>query len=93
MKQNIIPILMPKWGLTMEEGQVNEWLVKEGAEISVGDEIIEVETDKISGAVLRRMPLDAGGRALPILSGWVKERSAPESSAKSFMQQWKEGIE
>ena len=51
MKQNIIPILMPKWGLTMEEGQVNEWLVIEGAEISVGDEIIEVETDKISGVV------------------------------------------
>ena len=46
-----------------------------------------------SGTMLRHMPLDAGGRALPILSGWVKERSAPESSAKSFMQQWKEGIE
>ena len=51
MEKNIIPILMPKWGLTMEEGQVNEWLVKEGEEISVGDEIIEVETDKITGAV------------------------------------------
>ncbi|MCH2654258.1 MAG: DUF3390 domain-containing protein, partial [Gemmatimonadetes bacterium] len=48
---------------------------------------------RAAGAVLQRMPLDAGGRALPILSGWVKERSAPESSAKSFMQQWKEGIE
>ena len=51
MQNNIIPILMPKWGLTMEEGQVNAWLVKEGEEISVGDEIIEVETDKITGAV------------------------------------------
>jgi len=48
---------------------------------------------RLAGAMLRHMPLDAGGRALPILSGWVKERSAPESSAKSFMQQWKEGIE
>ena len=45
------------------------------------------------GAMLRHMPLDVVGRALPILSGWIKERSAPESSAKSFMQQWKEGIE
>ncbi len=48
---------------------------------------------RAAGAILRRIPLEAGGRALPILSGWVKERSAPESSAKSFMQQWKEGIE
>ena len=48
---------------------------------------------RAAGAILRHIPLDAGGRALPILSGWVKERSAPESSAKSFMQQWKEGIE
>jgi len=32
MKQNIIPIVMPKWGLTMEEGQVIEWLFDEGPE-------------------------------------------------------------
>ena len=51
MKENIIPIVMPKWGLTMEEGQVIDWLVEEGTEIEVGDEIIEVETDKIAGVV------------------------------------------
>ena len=48
---------------------------------------------RAAGTMLRHTPLEAGGRALPILSGWVKERSAPESSKKSFMQQWKEGIE
>jgi len=48
---------------------------------------------RAAGTTLRHIPLEAGGRALPILSGWLKERSAPESSAKSFMQQWKEGIE
>ncbi len=46
-----------------------------------------------AGAVLRRVPLGLGGRALPVLGGWMQERSAPKSSAKSFLQMWKEGIE
>ncbi len=47
----VTPILMPKWGLSMQEGILVEWLVEEGDEISVGDEIMEVETDKITSAV------------------------------------------
>ena len=64
---NITPVLMPKWGLSMREGILVDWLVDEGAEITVGDEIMEVETDKIASAVeaadagiLRRRVGDAG---------------------------------
>ncbi|MGN5476642.1 biotin/lipoyl-containing protein [Cupriavidus basilensis] len=35
----------------MKEGTVNEWLVDDGAEISVGMPILDVETDKIANAV------------------------------------------
>lgn len=42
---------MPKWGLTMTHGTVTAWLVAEGDEISVGDEVCEVETDKATSAV------------------------------------------
>ena len=50
-EKRIIPIVMPKWGLSMSEGKVTGWLVEDGAKIKPGDQILEVETDKIAGAV------------------------------------------
>lgn len=68
----ITPIVMPKWGLSMKEGTVMDWLVEEGAEISVGLPILDVETDKIANAVeaadagtLRRKVAQAG-EVLPV---------------------------
>lgn len=47
----------------------------------------------VGAALMRVLPWRAGGRALPILSGWMQERSAPEPSPKSFRSLWKDGIE
>lgn len=44
-------LTMPKWGLTMKEGTVISWLVQEGAEVAVGEEICEVETEKATSGV------------------------------------------
>ncbi len=44
-------LTMPKWGLSMTHGKVVEWLVPEGAEVSGGTEVLEVETEKITGCV------------------------------------------
>ena len=41
-----IPILMPALSPTMEEGTLAKWLVKEGDQVSAGDLIAEIETDK-----------------------------------------------
>ncbi|AHD21446.1 diaminohydroxyphosphoribosylaminopyrimidine deaminase [Rhodococcus pyridinivorans SB3094] len=65
-------IEVPKWGLSMEEGTVTEWLVEEGASFSKGDLICEIETSKIANqleapfnGVLRRI-VAKPGETLPV---------------------------
>ena len=41
-------VIMPKLGLTMEEGVINKWLVKEGDRVSRGDVLFAVATDKVN---------------------------------------------
>ena len=41
-------VIMPKMGDAMEEGTLVKWLVSEGDEVSEGDPIAEIETDKAS---------------------------------------------
>ena len=60
-------IVMPKWGLAMQEGMVASWHVDLGDTISKGEEIMDVETSKITNAFespvagkLRRKLVDAG---------------------------------
>src|SRR3954465_992363 len=39
-------IVMPRLSDSMEEGTIIKWLVSDGAPVSRGDEIAEIETDK-----------------------------------------------
>ena len=91
--ERIVAVVMPKWGLAMEEGQVNEWLVEEGSEIKVGDEILEVETDKIAGTVeaadagtLRRR-LAEPGTVYPVkaLLGVLADASVSDTDIDAFV--------
>ena len=41
-----IKITMPQLSPTMTEGTLSKWLVKEGDEVSSGDILAEIETDK-----------------------------------------------
>ncbi|SOR76880.1 MULTISPECIES: 2-oxo acid dehydrogenase subunit E2 [Streptomyces] len=42
-----IEVLLPKIGLTMQEGTIDEWLVPAGAAVAEGDALLRLATDKV----------------------------------------------
>lgn len=46
-----VEITMPKWGLTMKRGKITRWLKKEGEPVQKGEDLFEVETEKITNVV------------------------------------------
>src|SRR4051794_30742543 len=83
----VFELTMPKWGLSMTEGKVVDWLVQEGAEVGPGTEVLEVETEKILSGVeapragiLRRKVAQAGDM-VPVggLLGVIATASVPDT--------------
>ena len=44
-------VLMPKLGLTMTEGTIDGWSVKEGEPVKKGDLLYTVSTDKLTNEI------------------------------------------
>ena len=48
---SLMEVKLPKWGLTMEEGTISEWLVSVGDTVEVGQVLANVETEKVTTAL------------------------------------------
>ena len=98
MSDRIKPIVMPKWGLAMQEGMVAKWLVEEGAAIEAGDEILDIETSKIANVFespvagpLRRVVVGEG-ETVPVgaLLGVVADSSVSDADLDAFVARFQD---
>ncbi len=58
-------IVMPRLSDSMEEGTILRWIKSQGDEVAVGDELVEIETDKANMVY----EADAAGTLIEILAG------------------------
>jgi pyruvate dehydrogenase E2 component (dihydrolipoamide acetyltransferase) len=92
----IEPIVMPKWGLAMEEGTLAKWTVAPGQTIEKGQEIADIETTKIAnafespaGGTIRRLVAPEGQTlSVGALLAVVADPSAPDSEVDAFIEKF-----
>ena len=89
----IYAIAVPKWGIEMIEGTVNVWNKSVGDAVAKGDEVLEMESDKIVNVwespvdgVLRRIVADEGEvRPVGALLGVIADAAVDDSAIDSFI--------
>jgi pyruvate dehydrogenase E2 component (dihydrolipoamide acetyltransferase) len=93
----IFALTIPKWGLTMEEGTISEWLLDEGDEVEIETEIVEIASDKINqviessvAGVLRRI-IGEEGEDYPVkeLIGIIADVDVSEDEIDAFIASYR----
>ena len=98
MADTIRAVVMPKWGLAMTEGTVTAWLKEEGEQVAAGDEILEIETSKITNvheapfAGLLRRRVAAIGETLPVgaVLAVLADVAVPDAEIDAFVENARE---
>lgn len=93
MTAPLAAITMPKWGLTMTEGKVVRWSKQEGVSFAPGDELLEIETSKITNVIEAETPgvltriVAPEGTTLPIgaLLAVVAPADTPAAEIDTFI--------
>ena len=94
MADVLYPITVPKWGIEMQEGTITGWQVALGAAVSKGDELIDIETDKIvntmeapvAGIVCRQLVGEGETLKVGALLGVIATADAGDDEIEAFVR-------
>jgi pyruvate dehydrogenase E2 component (dihydrolipoamide acetyltransferase) len=88
-----VEVLLPKLGLTMETGLIEEWLVPPGTPVKPGDLLLRLATDKVDveveaeGAGLFHPAVESGVELPPgALIGWLLEAGEEVPSGAAALE-------
>jgi pyruvate dehydrogenase E2 component (dihydrolipoamide acetyltransferase) len=96
MSSPIHGLVIPKYGMVMTEGVISNWYVEEGASVAQGDELVDIETEKVANVyesphsgVLRRK-LVAEGQSLPVgsLFGVISSPEIADADIDAYVQKF-----
>ncbi len=93
MSNSLDAVTIPKWGIEMTEGTIVAWHKEEGDPVKAGEEIVDIETDKIvnsfeartSGTLVRI--LAEVGEELPVgyLIGVIASEAVEDDAIEAFI--------
>jgi len=90
---NLHALTVPKWGMSMEEGEISEWQVAVGDQLTVGDAVVDIETSKIvntaestcAGTLVRQVAQPGEVHKVAMLLGVVAEGDVSEAEIDAFV--------
>ncbi|MGY8994596.1 MAG: dihydrolipoamide acetyltransferase family protein [Rhodospirillales bacterium] len=89
----LMPITIPKWGIEMERGTIAEWRVDVGESVVKGDELVDIETDKIvnsfeatdGGVLVRIIAQEGEERDVGTLIGVMASEMVSDAEVDAFI--------